>query len=104
MKFNGENTPYASVTFDRVAQVFRVVRDYIGYQPGEITYDVEEAWANPEMTLTQEVGDCEDKAILLVSPIKFHTNEFDPDDDEVYVVVGFVRAGPRRFALHTWAL
>jgi len=56
------------------------------------------------MTLTQGVGDCEEKAILLASPIKFHTNEFDPDDDEVYVVVGFVRAGPRRFALHTWAL
>mgnify|MGYP007013804161 CR=1 FL=1 len=40
MKFNGENTPYASVTFDRVAQVFRVVRDYIDYQSDEDNYGV----------------------------------------------------------------
>ena len=100
-----ENTPYTGgVTFDRVIQAFRAVRNYIGYQPDEVTYGVEEAWANTEMTLTQGVGDCEDKAILLASLIKFHTYEFDPAKDKVYVVIGFVRAGYRRFTLHAWVL
>ena len=57
--------------------------------------DYEEVWANSNSLVTGS-GDCEGKACLLASLLKFHTDEVEPDD-KVYVKCGFVMVGPEEF-------
>jgi len=73
----------------------------IGSATDEDNYGVTEAWANPEKTLTQGSGDCEDMAFLLASLLKFHTNEVDiAGGDLVYAECGFLLPPDEDF--HAW--
>ena len=73
----------------------------IAYQEDETNYVVAEAWANPEQTLNQGSGDCEDMAFLLASLLKWHTDEVDAGGgDLVYAKCGFLL--PPDGGFHAW--
>jgi len=69
----------------------------------DTNYGAAEAWANPEQTLNQSSGDCEDLSFLLASLLKWHTDEVKTGEgDFVYVGCGFVL--PPAEAFHCWVI
>ena len=89
-----ENTGMNSTSFNTAEEALEFATQEIPYKSDLENYGVEEAWANPEKTLEKGSGDCEDKAILLASLLKFHTEEYSENDTV------FVRIEPYQFSLH----
>lgn len=90
-----EGEPVYSTPQDALNTTYNQVR----YLSDEELYGLTEAWANPEMTLMQGAGDCEDSAFLLVSRVSYHTENppstvyahglsFTPDPSKPNEVVG----------------
>ncbi len=84
-----------STSFNTAEETLEFVTEEILYNSDLENYGVEEAWANPEQTLKKGSGDCEDKAILLTSLLKFHTEEVNLEEDLI-----FVRIAPYQSELH----
>ncbi|MCD6572527.1 MAG: transglutaminase family protein [Thermoplasmata archaeon] len=82
------------ISFDTAEEALEFATDEIQYKSDFENYGVMEAWANPEKTLKKDSGDCEDKAILLASLLKFHTEEYAKND------MVFVRIAPYYGGLH----
>jgi len=82
------------ISFDTAEEALEFATDEIRYKSDFENYGVMEAWANPEKTLEKGSGDCEDKAILLASLLKFHTKEYAKND------MVFVRIAPYYGGLH----
>lgn len=111
-KIRWGETSVGELNFSTVGEALSWVYENIIYCYDEFSYGCLEAWATPEATLTFKTvngskgfyGDCEDLAILLASLIKFHTFEFNHEEDDVYVRCGFVEVEPGLFGLHVWVV
>jgi len=87
------------------AEALNWVCENIDYVEDEDNYGVAEAWASPEQTLNQGSGDGEDRAFLLASLLKWHTDEVDKaGGDLVYVECGFLVPPDQdlRFWVYWW--
>ncbi len=111
-KIRWNETSVSELNFPTIREALNWVYENIIYCYDEFSYGCLEAWATPEATLTLKTvngsegfyGDCEDLAILLASLIKFHTFEFNPEEDEVYVMCGLLELKPGVAVLHAWVI
>ena len=84
-----------SKSFDTARKALEFVTEEILYKSDFENYGVAEAWTNAEQTLKKGSGDCEDKAILLASLLKFYTEDVNSEEDSI-----FVRVAPYQSGLH----
>ena len=94
---------FGSQSFATAQEALDWVHGNIAYGEDQANYGVPEAWANPEQTLSQRSGDCEDQAFLLASLLKWHTAEVNTGGgDLVLANCGFVL--PPDGAFHCWVI